>query len=266
MREEFDINIIFVIKNYLFIYIMIFKNILKVLGLIPARGGSKGIPLKNIKKLAGKPLVQFSIESAKTSKLLDRIIVSTDDMKIAQISKKLGAEVPFLRPGKISQDSSSLLGVVKHCLKHLSENESYTPDIISILQPTSPLRTSKMIDNSIKLLKTTNATSVLSVSIKRHHPFRSFWLPKKFLKPFKPTFEKFYQRQKLPSLYYPTGSIYTFWSKTLQQHNSIYGPKIFPLIAKEKEFHLDIDNPYELFVSEMTLLHWNNWFKKYLKR
>ena len=236
---------------------------MKIIGIIPARGGSKGIPQKNIRKISGKPLIQFSIESAKTSKLLDRVIVSTDNSKIVQISKKCDAEIPFLRPKKISQDDSSLLEVIKHCLEYLSENESYKPDIITILQPTSPFRTSKMIDDSIKLLKKTNATSVISVSTKRHHPYRSFSITKKFLKPFKSDFERYYQRQKLPKIYYPTGSVYTFWAKTLKKYNSTFGPKIYPLIANEDEFHLDIDDPYDLFVSEMTLIYWKNWLKKY---
>jgi len=147
---------------------------MKILGLIPARGGSKGIPLKNIQKLAGKPLINYTIESAKKSKI-DKVIVSTDTKKIAQISTSAGAEVPFLRPKKISKDSSSTIKVIKHALKFLKLKQNYEPDIIVILQPTSPLRTAKMINNSINILKKSKCSSVISVSKIKSHPYASFW-------------------------------------------------------------------------------------------
>ena len=236
--------------------------LLKILGIIPARGGSKEIPLKNIQKIAGKPLIQYTIENATKSKFLNRVLVSTDNKKIASISKKLGADVPFLRPQKYSRDSSSLFDVVKHCIEYLQQNELYIPDIIVILQPTSPLRTSKMIDNAIQCLQKANATSIISVTNKRHHPFRSFSLKQKYLKPTEPQFEKYYQRQKLPLLYYPTGSVYAFWYNTFKKYNSMYGPRILPLISNEKEFQLDIDNLYDMFIAEMTLRNWNTWISK----
>jgi len=218
--------------------------------------------MKNLQTLAGKPLIEYTIKSAKNSKLVNKILVSTDNQKIANVSVKIGAEVPFLRPKKISQDKSTLTEVLRHILDLLSRQQSYIPDIITILQPTQPFRTPKMIDDSIKLLKKTNATCVLSVFTRRNHPYRSFWLPKKYLKPFNPNFEYYYQRQRLPTIYYPTGTVYTFWNKTFQKYNSIYGPKIYPLIADEKEIHLDIDSLNDLFVSEMTVLYWKKWLKK----
>lgn len=113
---------------------------MKILALIPARGDSKGIPNKNIQKIGGKYLIEYTINSAKRSKLIDKIIVSTDSKKIASISKKLGAEVPFLRPKKISIDKSPTIEVIKHTLGFLSNNQFYVPDIILLLQPTSPFR------------------------------------------------------------------------------------------------------------------------------
>lgn len=235
---------------------------MQVLAVIPARSGSKGIPMKNIQKLAGKPLIQYTISSARNSKNIDRIIVSTDSYEIAKISKLAGADVPFLRPKKFSLDSSSTLDVVKHALRFLSLNQSYIPDIIVILQPTSPLRTINTIDKSIEILKKSNATSVVSVSKIKEHPYASFWYRKKYLKPFKPNSQKYYRRQDIPPLYYPTGSIYTFWHNTLKKYNSIYGPKIKPMIIKEDEFNLDVDNVFNLFTCEMTIRYW----KKYKKR
>ena len=128
---------------------------MNILAIIPARGGSKGIPHKNIQNLAGKPLIAYTIIAAKKSKLIDKIVVSTDDKKIAKISEACGIEVPFLRPKNISKDNSSTIEVVKHTLEFLRTNQDYIPDMIIVLQPTSPLRTTRLIDNAIKILRRT---------------------------------------------------------------------------------------------------------------
>jgi len=234
--------------------------IMRILGIIPARGGSKGIPFKNIQKLAGKPLIEYTILSAKKSKYIDKVIVSTDNEKIAKISKSAGAEVPFMRPKKFSNDKSPTIDYVKHALEFLSTHQSYVPDIVLILQPTSPLRTTEVIDKSIEMLKKSNATCVLGVSKIKNHPYLSFWHSGKYLKPFKKNFQKYYQRQKFPVLYYPTGSIYTFWRKTIEKYDSFYGPKIKPLLIDD-ETKIDVDDKYDFFVGEMTLLNWQKYKK-----
>jgi len=230
---------------------------MKVLAIIPARGGSKGIPLKNIKNLSGKPLIEYSINAALNSKKIDRIIVSTDNEKIARVSKSLGVEVPFLRPKKISTDSSNTIDLVKHTIKKL-ENYEFIPDIITILQPTSPFRTSQMIDKSIDLLIKSNSTSIISVSKIKKHPYSSFWFCGKHLKPFKSDFLKFYQRQLFPELFYPTGAIYTFWTSTLKKYNSLYGPRIKPMIINNEIVNLDIDDNFDFFIAEMCMKYWKN--------
>ena len=126
-----------------------------ILGIIPARGGSKGIPGKNIKMIAGKPLIEWTIEAAKKSKLLTRVIVSTDDEKIAEVAKQYGAEVPFLRPKDIAQDLSTDVEFLIHALDWLKANQGYEPEIIVRLPPTSPLRTAAHIDEGIKKLMDT---------------------------------------------------------------------------------------------------------------
>ena len=154
--------------------------------------------------------MEYTISCAKNSKI-NRIIVSTDSLKIANLSKKLGVDVPFLRPKKYALDGSTTLSVVKHALDYLSSKEQYIPDIIVILQPTSPLRKSSSINQSIKILQKSKATSVLGIRpINDHHPYASFYLRNKFLVPHKKDFMKYYQRQKVPDYYFPTGSIYTF--------------------------------------------------------
>lgn len=238
---------------------------MEVLSIIPARGNSKELPKKNIRFLAGKPLIEYSITHAKQSKLINRIIVSTDNEKIAKISKSLRAEVPFLRPKKISKDSTPLIDVIKHTIEYLEKNENYIPDIIVVLQPTSPIRHSKKIDESIHLLMKTHCNSVLSVAKVETHPSICFWNDNKYLKPYDKNFEKLTIRQTHKPLYHPTGSLYTFWLKTLKKYDSIYGPKIKPLTTSNSSENLDINELFDFFVSEMTIKYWNKYSKKFGK-
>ena len=234
---------------------------LKILAIIPGRGGSKGIPSKNIQKLGELPLIAHTIKSAKNSTKVNRIIVSTDNKKIAKIAREYGADVPFLRPKKFSRDSSSTLDVVEHTIHYLQKVENYTPDIIIILLPTSPFRSPDLIDKSIRLLKKTNATSVVSVFKSKEHAFKAF-LPKDgFLKPFKSNYKKYYRRQLLPDFYHTTGAAYTFWFDTLKKFGHYYGPRMKPIISTKDEMNIDVDSLFDLFVAEMTQKHW----KKYSK-
>jgi len=237
---------------------------MNILCIIPARGGSKRVSQKNIRKLNGKPLVEYSIRQAKQSKYINRIIVSTDNSKIAKISKILGAEVPFLRPKKISTDFTPLIDVIKHSIKYLKGNECYVPDIIVVLQPTSPIRKIEKIDESIRILKKTKCTSVITVSEVKTHPFVSFWYEKNLLKPYDKNFEKLSIRQQRKPIYHPTGSIYTLWCNTLKKYDSVYGPLIRPIIVKEKNEIVDIDEVFDFFVCEMTIKNWFRFKKMFL--
>ena len=234
---------------------------MKILCIIPARSGSKGIANKNIQKLYGKHLVEYSILCAKNSKLVNRIIVSTDGEKIAKIAKKSGAEVPFRRPKKYSHNKASELDVIKHALNFLEKSESYIPDIVTILHPTNPFVTSKNLDRSITKLKKSDADLVLGVKPVITHPFRSFWYQSKYLKKFSKDFDRYFQRQTFPPLYFPSGDIYTFWYKSLKKYGKVFGPKIEPLIYKDGEITMNIDTPLDLFLAEMTMKFW----KKYKK-
>jgi CMP-N,N'-diacetyllegionaminic acid synthase len=235
----------------------------KVLAIIPGRGGSKGIPSKNIRKLGNLPLIAHTILSAKNSKNVNRVIVSTDNDKIASISKKFGAEIPFMRPKKFSLDKSSTLDVVQHATEFLQKEENYIPDIITILLPTCPFRPSNLIDNSIQLLKKTNATSVVSVSKAKKHAFKAFVPKNGFLKPFRKDYRKFYQRQLLPDFYHTTGAAYTFWFKTLKKYGHYYGPRMKPLISSDDKINIDVDDVFDLFIAEMTKKYWEKYLKKF---
>ena len=148
---------------------------MKILGLIPARGGSKGIPQKNIYPLLGKPMIGYVIEKALKSKYINRLVVSTDDKKITKIAKKFGAEVPFLRPESLARDTSPTLPVVKHTIDWLKKNEDYIPEIIVILQANSPLVRIKDIDLAIEKQLKTKADVVYTIKLVEHPPQ---WLQK----------------------------------------------------------------------------------------
>ena len=229
------------------------KEKMKVLAIIPARGGSKGIPKKNICKLGGKYLVSYPIKNGLESKLVNRVIVSTEDDYIAKISKYYGAEVPFSRPKKLARDSVPTIDVIKHVLQELNRREKYIPDIVTLLQPTTPLRATTSVDKSIRLLIRHKPDTVLGVFRIISHPYRAFWKKGKYLKPLREDFIKFYQRQLRPDCYHPTGSIYTFWYKTIKKYGDMYGPKIFPLILNNKEESTDIDDYHDLFVADSLL-------------
>ena len=158
---------------------------MKILAIIPARGGSKGVPLKNIRKLNRKPLIEYTIKSAKKSKYVNRVIVSTDDKKIARIAKSCGAEIPFIRPKHLGVSSAKTIDVVKHTLNVLKKKFQYEPDIVTLLNPTVPFRNEDSIDESIQVLVRSKADITIQVKEIKTHPYRAYWLKNGFLKPFR---------------------------------------------------------------------------------
>ena len=137
---------------------------MKVLGIITARGGSKGIPGKNLKLLAGKPLLAYTVDTARRSGALDRVILSTEDEAIATAGRDLGCDVPFIRPLDLAQDDTPHLPVIQHATRWMQDRVNYRPDAVMILQPTSPLRTGDDIAAAVALLESSGADSVLSVN------------------------------------------------------------------------------------------------------
>ena len=186
-----------------------------VTALIPARGGSKRLPRKNVKLLNSKPLIAWSVEVAKASKYIDQVIVSTDDEEIKQISEQYGAEVPFIRPEHLSNDTASSFDVIKHAIEQLGiEDQNH---LIVLLQPTSPLRTTFDIDKALEFFKTNDADGVVSISECEHSPLWANSLPenfsmKNFIRP-----ELVGKRsQDLPKYYRLNGSIYISDSKVIE--------------------------------------------------
>ncbi len=229
---------------------------MEILAVIPARGGSKSIPRKNIKLLAGKPLIAWSIAVAKQSRLLTRVIVSTDDEEIAAVARQYGVEVPFLRPAELTGDDTPDTPVFEHCVAWLAEQAGYHPDMIVHLRPTGPLRTAQEIDDAISLLmRHPEADSVRSVEEPEKPPFK-MWRPDgKYIVPFAPLTgmkdAHTAPRQLLPKVYQTTADIGVFWTRTLQDKKSIIGERVLPYVLARPT--VDIDREIDFAIAELLL-------------
>ncbi len=223
----------------------------KFIAIIPARGGSKGIKNKNIVLLRGKPLIAYTIEAAKESRIFDEILVSTDSTEIARVATKYGANVPFMRPTELSTDSASSIDVIVHTLSYFIENGTYF-DYFVLLQPTSPLRTSSDIINAAQLVFEKDANSVVSVCEAEHTTFLINTLPedlslfkfidKSMIKP----------RQELPKCYRINGAIYIAKVDYFLENRNFYGEKSFAYIMP-RERSVDIDDYIDLKLAEVLL-------------
>lgn len=225
------------------------------MALIPARSGSKGVPGKNIRPLLGKPLIGWTIEAAKRSVYLDRIIVSTDSEKIKKIAQKLGAEVPFRRPAALARDDSSADDVVFHALEWLKREEKKQYDILILLQPTSPLRRSIHIDEALeKFMKDSWADALISVKEVRENPFWMKKIGKKGnLVNFLPSGRNTRRRQDLPVLFVPQGAFFIVKVKNFKKKSSFYAKgKTTYYLMKEKD-SIDIDNLFDFTLAEFLL-------------
>lgn len=241
-------------RNVVFSELIMSKSI----GVIPARGGSKGILHKNIRDLAGKPLIAYTIEAALRSKTLGRVIVSTDDVRITEIAKSYGAEVPFLRPTELARDDTPGLLVVQHAMKYIEEDEGANLDVAVLLQPTSPLRSYRHIDEAVKKLFETEADSVISVCKVQHHPFSCFTLRGDRLRPYSKKGINVSRRQDLPEVYAENGAVYAIRRNVLLEQNSVYGKDTRAIVMSHEE-SIDIDDYFDFFVAEMMLKHWKGW-------
>jgi len=221
----------------------------KVLGIITARGGSKGVPRKNVKPLLGKPLIAYTIESAKESGVLDRLILSSEDPEIIEVAKQYGCEAPFVRPAELAEDNTQHLQVVQHAVKWLKDNEGYNPDYVMILQPTAPLRQPFHIREAVDLILKTSADSVTSVAKipDQFNPYKTMLIGNDgFLR--LATGNRIYKRvprrQDLPLAYYSIGTLYLFRTDLLFRSDepNFYGEKAMPYVIDWK-YLADIDIP-----------------------
>lgn len=220
---------------------------MSTLGLIPARGGSKGIPRKNIRPIAGKPLIAWTIEAALRSGLLDAVVVSTDDEEIAEVARQHGAQVPFMRPRALAQDGSPGIDPVLHALDELPQYGS-----VLLLQPTSPLRRSDDIDRCLQMARTQRLASVVSVVEADTHPFWTYRLAEG------DTLHRFVdaapvaRRQDLPPAYVLNGALYYADAAWLRQSRTLVGADTRALLMA-REHSVDIDTPLDWRFAEMLL-------------
>lgn len=220
----------------------------EILALIPARGGSKGIPRKNIRTFADYPLIAWSIAAARQSQSVTRIIVSTDDEEIAAVARQHGAETPFLRPAEFAQDNTTDLPVFEHALQWLEENEHYQPEIVMQLRPTSPIRPKDCVDRAIEILREhPEADCVRGVVPAGQNPHK-MWRFAGEGKPMQPLLKvegiaEPYNapRQSLPPVYWQTGHIDAIRASTIKQKHSLTGEVIYPLVI-DPRYTVDIDN------------------------
>ena len=213
----------------------------RILGVIPARGGSKGIPGKNIKNLGGKPLLEYSVRAAIESKMLSEVILSTDDVEIAEVGKKLGIQVPFIRPKELAQDKTPTLPVLQHALDFMEKSKRKF-DAVCLLQVTSPFRNPDLIDRAIAKFEDSGADSLVTV-LKVPDHYNPHWTFEEDLSGLLRicTGEKqiIPRRQDLPKVYHRDGSIYLV-KRDILKNGSLYGDKI-AFLENDPEDHVNID-------------------------
>lgn len=228
----------------------------EVLALIPARGGSKSIPRKNLLVLAGKPLIAYSIEQALASRHITRTIVSTDDAEIANVARAHGAEVPFMRPAEYAQDDSTDLDVFHHALATLRDRDGYTCDCVVHLRPTGPLRRVAVIDEAIEtLLQATDADSLRSVSWPAQTPYKMWRRNGPYLEPLlrlEGTAEPQCQpRQALPEVFWQNGYVDIVRPRVILEQRLMCGTRVIPFVTRGPV--LEIDYPEHLPLVEAAL-------------
>ena len=218
----------------------------EILAIIPARGGSKSIPRKNIRSLAGHPLIAYSIAAGMQSEFVTRVLVSTDDEEIAAVSRQYGAETPFLRPAELAQDQTTDFPVFTHALEWLKENEGYQPDIVIQLRPTSPVRPTDCVDQAVRiLLEHPQADSVRGVVPSGQNPYKMWKLSDDgrmspllnlpdIIEPYNSP------RQVLPPTYWQTGHIDAIRTETILNRGSLSGDMIWSLVL-DPRYSVDID-------------------------
>jgi CMP-N-acetylneuraminic acid synthetase len=225
---------------------------MNVLGVIPARGGSKGIPTKNLAPLCGRPLLAYTADAVNDSKKLTRTVVSTDDERIADYARSLGLDVPFIRPSSLAADDAPMLPVLQHAITAM-RGQGFETDMVVLLQPTSPLRRGQHIDAAIDWLQRVRGDSVVSVVEVPHqfNPISVMRLDEGLLKPFLETSVPT-RRQDKPRLYARNGPAVLAVHAHVIENGSLYGDESWPLLMTPEE-SLDIDTPWDLRLAESVL-------------
>lgn len=225
----------------------------KVLVVIPARGGSKSIPDKNLVALGGKPLITYTIDVAQAVETVDRLIVSTDSERIADVARSYRAEVPFLRPAELAQDETPGINPLIHAVQWLQENEGYEADYLLCLQPTSPLCSKEDVEHAIDVAVRRGADAVVSVAPVQHHPYRMKTVdPEGRMNDFVPVADTAARRQDLPPVYALNGAIYLIRHKVLVTRQTWQTDQTYAVVMPP-ERSIDIDTYLDLMLAECLL-------------
>ena len=231
-------------------------NGIGVLAIVPARGGSKGLPRKNLRRLAGFPLLAWTIAAGRAAAQVTTVVVSTDDEEIADVARQFGAETPFLRPVDLARDDTPDLPVFEHALRWLESERDWRPELVVQLRPTSPLRPTGMVDEAIALLRGhPGADSLRAVTFPSQTPYKMWRLESGALAPLLGSFEEELfnaPRQRLPSVYWQTGHIDVVRPATLLDQRSLTGRRIVPFVV-DPRYALDIDTLEQLELAEWLL-------------
>lgn len=215
---------------------------MRVLGLIPARGGSKGVTRKNIRLLAGKPLLQYTAEAALAARQLSRVVLTTEDAEIAEVGKRCGIDVPFLRPQELAKDATPTLPVIQHALRWLANNGELF-DAVCLLQPTSPFRTAETIDGCIDLFQRYDADCVVTMEAvpDKYNPHWVYFKNDRgFMQLSMGEKDPLPSRQVLPPAYHREGSVYVVRCAAILDQNSLYGEKVVGyILAGSNSLNID---------------------------
>jgi len=227
---------------------------MSIVAIIPARGGSKGIPRKNLAQIAGRPLIAYTIEAARKATSLDRVLVSTDDGEIANAARNLGVEAPFLRPPALADDTAPMMAVLEHALTWL-ESQGAAVEALVLLQPTSPLRRAEHIDEAVALFRLSSATSVVSVVEVPHqfNPVSVMSISNGLLQPFLGQGELITRRQDKPRVFARNGPAVLVCHPVTLKRGDLYGPCCVPYVMSEHD-SIDIDEPDDLCAAEIAML------------
>ncbi len=226
---------------------------IETIAIIPARGGSKGVPHKNLAKVAGKPLVTWCIETALATPQISRVVVSTDDQAIADSARRAGADVPFARPPGLATDNATSIDTLIHAVEWLSDNENVRPELILLMQPTAPLVTTSDIEQIVGLIYEKNADAAVSVCPAHQHPY---WIKRMEqdgkISDFITVTDRKSQRQELPEAYALNGALYLIRRDVLLKKCTLFPTKTYGYIMPP-ERSIDIDTPWDLYLADLVL-------------
>jgi CMP-N-acetylneuraminic acid synthetase len=228
----------------------------RVLAVVPARGGSKGIPRKNLQLLGGRPLVAHAVAAALSATLVSRVVCSTDDADIAAAAREAGADVPFLRPPELAQDTTEDWPVFVHALDWLAQHANWVPELVVNLRPTSPLRTPRHVDDAIRLLLSSGADSVKAVCLARQHPHK-MWVRHAGAEiepyvqtPFRLARGPDVPRAELEDVYWQNGVVDVTRHAVIREQHVMIGRRVAGLVTSQEE-SIDIDTPIDLALAEL---------------